>query len=158
MWISSFLTFVSAHWKELLSGMLQFFLCMKYGVWRAGNSIYNLKWKCYCFASCVFSCMVAKCMQDILLPLPQTNLVFSALSYWTVRKRANPSLCLMTVSDELAVRIQDSHAASCTTQLSCSTACPPQPVGSSAARWARDSGYLPSDFTTLLHWLFTLTL
>lgn len=47
---SSFLSFVSAHWKELLSGMLQLFLGMKHRAWRAECSIYNLKLKCYCFA------------------------------------------------------------------------------------------------------------
>lgn len=44
-------------------------------------------------------------------------------------------LCLMTLSDKLAIRIQDSHAASCMTQLSFSTTCTPHP----AAQWIRDT-------------------
>lgn len=84
---SSFLSFVSAHWKELLSGMLRLFLGMKHGAWRAECSTYNLKLKCYCFAFLHFLFLYSS---RVSLSLAKTNLLFSALSYWTVWKRTIP--------------------------------------------------------------------
>lgn len=84
-----------------------------------------------------FFLAVAKWVQDILPPLPETNPLL-LICYWVVWKRAKPSLCLMTVFDKLTAGIPDSRVASDRTQLSCSVACPPWLPASSATPWTGD--------------------
>lgn len=86
--------------------MLQLFHSVKHRTHRAGYNLYNLSLKCNRFAFECFLFLHSSRAQDILPPPPQTNPLFSALSYEIVWKRAKLSLCLMTLSDKLAAGIQ----------------------------------------------------
>lgn len=134
---------------------------MKHGVWRAEYSIYNLKLKCCCFAFLHFLFLHSSKVSAGYTATFTTNKPTIFCSQLLKILLLSPSLT--TVSDKLAVRIQDTHAASCMMQLSGSAACPPQPVGSSAARWARDTaGICPEILqlhctTNYSPWLYSYT-